>query len=221
MINQGIKNKLSPNDDFYTFINNVWVKDFNITKEQKYIIQLDDFRLVQYKVYKELIEIMKQLVSALAFLQKNSISHRDMKPQNVLLFKDDIFKVADFGEAKQIMKLETNKQLSTLRGTELYMSPILFNALRTNQNDIKHNSYKSDVFSLGFCILYAATLNINVLYECRNLYDSKIVNQFLNKTLKSKFSTGFINVISKMLEINEENRYDFLELESIFLELEA
>ena len=34
LINQGIKNKLSPNDDFYTFINNVWVKDFNITKEQ-------------------------------------------------------------------------------------------------------------------------------------------------------------------------------------------
>ena len=62
LINQGIKNKLSPNDDFYTFINNVWVKDFNITKEQKYIIQLDDFRLVQYKVYKELIEIMNEYI---------------------------------------------------------------------------------------------------------------------------------------------------------------
>lgn len=178
---------------------------------------------MSYKNYyseKELISILKQLVSALAFLQTNNIAHRDIKPQNVLIFKNEIYKVADFGEAKQIEKMETNKQLNTLRGTELYMSPLLFNALRTNQNDIKHNSYKSDVFSMGFCIFYASTLNIRALYDCRNLYDSKSIADYVLKILKSKFSFGFIKLIAKMLEINEEHRYDFLELEEVLKNFE-
>lgn len=160
----------------------------------------------------ELKNILKQLVSALSFLQAHNISHRDIKPQNVLVFKDNVYKVADFGEAKQISKLETTKQLSTLRGTELYMSPLLFNALRTNQNDIKHNSFKSDVFSLGLCLLLAATLNINHVYECRNMYDNKTVNVFLNKALRGRYSQWFINMLAKMLEIHEVNRYDFNDL---------
>lgn len=176
--------------------------------------------LKQHYSEKELISVLKQLVSALAFLQSKNISHRDIKPQNVLIFKNNLFKVADFGEAKQISKMETNKQLSTLRGTELYMSPLLFNALRTNQNDIKHNSFKSDVFSLAFCLLYAAGLNIYVLYEMRKVYDTKSVLFILNKTFKGKLSNEFINLLGKMLDINEENRYDFIELEEVLKRFE-
>jgi hypothetical protein len=160
----------------------------------------------------ELKNVFKQIVTALAFLQNKNISHRDVKPQNILIFKDNLFKICDFGEAKQISMLETNKQLSTLRGTELYMSPLLFNALRTNQNDIKHNSFKSDVYSLGLCLLFAATLQVQAVYEIRNLFDMKSVNLFLNKVLRGKYSPWFINLLAKMLEIHEENRYDFLNL---------
>jgi predicted metalloendopeptidase len=62
MIDIGTKNPLRPQDDFYTVINNVWVKDIKLTKEQQYIIQLDDFRLVQYKVYTQLIEIIENYI---------------------------------------------------------------------------------------------------------------------------------------------------------------
>ena len=72
------------------------------------------------KNYKEedLINILKQLVNSLLFMQENmKIAHRDIKPQNILVFKNKLYKVADFGEAKEA---KIAKQLNTLRGTELY-----------------------------------------------------------------------------------------------------
>ena len=110
---------------------------------------------------------------------------------------------------------ETSKQLNTLRGTELYMSPLLFNAMRTNQSDIKHNSYKSDVYSVAFCIVHAATLNIQSLYEFRRVYDMKTTKILLDKYLKSRYSQRLIDTLYKMLEINEANRFDFLDLEEV------
>ena len=163
----------------------------------------------------DLINIIKQLTNALSFLQSKNVSHRDIKPHNVLIFKDKIYKIADFGEAKQISKINQNQQINTLRGTELYMSPLLFNGLRTNQIDIKHNLFKSDVYSLGLCILYAATLNIDFIYEIRKYVDFDEVKKFIFDILNENYSQNFIQVVQKMLEINEKFRPDFIELEDI------
>ena len=161
----------------------------------------------------ELIQIIKQLSSVLSFLQRNNISHRDIKPQNILVFKNGIYKVADFGEAKQIDNIAKNLINFSLRGTELYMSPLLFNGLRTGQIDIKHNLFKSDVYSLGLCILYAAVRNNKPLYEIRKYVDMAEVKKFLDKLLKGKYSQKFLSLLISMLEIHEKNRPDFIELE--------
>ena len=152
------------------------------------------------------------MVSGLSFLQTQGVSHRDIKPQNVLIFKNRVYKIADFGEAKQITKLGQNRQINTLRGTELYMSPLLFNGLKTNQLDIKHNLFKSDVYSLGLCILFAATLTVNSIYEIRKLVDMKSVRSFLTRIMKEQYSINFISLLGDMLEINERFRPDFMEL---------
>ena len=162
---------------------------------------------------KELIDIIKQLSSVLSFLQRNNISHRDIKPQNILVFKNNIYKVADFGEAKQIDNITKNLINFSLRGTELYMSPLLFNGLRNGQIDIKHNLFKSDVYSLGLCILYAAVTNNKPLYEIRKYVDMPGVKKYLEKLLKEKYSNKFLSLLISMLEIHEKNRPDFIELE--------
>jgi len=41
--------------------------------------------------------IAAQLVSALYYLHSHRILHRDMKPQNILLGKDGVVKLCDFG----------------------------------------------------------------------------------------------------------------------------
>ena len=52
-----------PNEDYYSYINERWIKEFNVEKSQKYIIQVDDFRLVQDKVYVQLLDIVKEYIT--------------------------------------------------------------------------------------------------------------------------------------------------------------
>ena len=171
-------------------------------------------KLKQRKNYseKELINILYQLVSALLYIQeKYHISHRDIKPQNVLVFSDGKYKLADFGEAKEA---KVSRQINTLRGTELYMSPALYDGLKHERNDVSHNPFKSDVFSLGFCFLYASALNFNLLYEVRDILDSRSINLILHKFLNKFYSEKLIMLLANMLEIDESKRFDFSTIKS-------
>lgn len=58
------KGAISPNDDFYTYINKEWLLKKKATEDQKYIVQLDNYRLTQYKVLNELDEIINTYVSS-------------------------------------------------------------------------------------------------------------------------------------------------------------
>ena len=162
----------------------------------------------------ELMQILNQLITSFALLQKNNITHRDIKPQNILIV-NDVYKICDFGEAKIITTDGVIQQ--SIRGTELYMSPILFKALNARQKKVVHNTYKSDVFSLGMCILLAATLTFQSLYDIRELDNMENVKNILVKYLIAKYSYNFVGTLLKMLEVNESLRPDFIELEKIII----
>jgi putative endopeptidase len=55
-------NSIKPYNDFYTYINHNWLQENHRTEEQKYIIQVDDFRLVQDRVYIQLYQIIKEYI---------------------------------------------------------------------------------------------------------------------------------------------------------------
>jgi putative endopeptidase len=63
---------ISPKNDFYSYINDRWLKDFEISTGQKYIIQIDNFRIVQDKVYRELIQIVEDFISNSKKEKKNT-----------------------------------------------------------------------------------------------------------------------------------------------------
>ena len=140
--------------------------------------------------------------------KKAKVSHRDIKPQNVLLF-NGTYKIADFGEAKMA---NMNSEINTLRGTELFMSPVLYSGLKHDKNDVNHDPYKSDVFSLGFCFLYAATLNFDLLHKVRVIYNSNMMNEILEQNLRDKYSKVFIYILSRMLDTDENERLNFEQL---------
>ncbi|NXX99581.1 STK36 kinase, partial [Centropus bengalensis] len=87
--------------------------------------------------------IAAQLVSALYYLHSHRILHRDMKPQNILLGKDGIVKLCDFGFARA-MSIHT-MVLTSIKGTPLYMSPELV--------EERPYDHTADLWSVG-CILY-------------------------------------------------------------------
>ena len=178
----------------------------------------------KYYSEKELFKILFNLIKTFSQLQRINISHRDIKPQNVLFFKENnSYKLADFGEAKELQNngLVTSRQ--TLRGTELFMSPVLFQAYRNKKKYIKsvnHNTYKSDVYSFGLMALHAASLGYDALYDIRELKNNFSVRVVLEKYLKNYYSPLFIDLIASMLDVDEKARCDFVELEKVFQDFE-
>ena len=100
------------------------------------------------------------------------------------------------------------------------MSPILFYALRSKKffRYISHNTFKSDVFSFGLCILFASTLCYESLYDIRELNSNFSIRIVIEKYLNKLYSGKFIDLLCLMLELDEKSRCDFLELEKIFNE---
>lgn len=56
--------KINPQNDFYSYINDRWLKDFEVQTGQEYIVQVDNFRLVQDKVFRELLTIVDEYVNS-------------------------------------------------------------------------------------------------------------------------------------------------------------
>ena len=54
-----VPSKITPKNDYYSYINYKWMKNIKVQKGAEYIVQLDDFRIVQHKVYLELLDIVK------------------------------------------------------------------------------------------------------------------------------------------------------------------
>ena len=167
----------------------------------------------KYYTEKELMSILKQLTSGLVYLQKQKkIAHRDVKPENIIIFKNNVYKLGDFGEAKGTKDAD---KLSTLRGTDTYMSPILYKGLQMGQEDVVHDIYKSDVFSLGYSMLYAASLNHDIINAIRELEKMDDITKELNKKMKPRYSDKFINIILKMINPEEGKRIDFISLDKL------
>ena len=94
------------------------------------------------------------------------------------------------------------------------MSPILYNGLKFNQKDVIHNAYKSDVFSLGFCLVFSLSLNLNLLSELREIISMKTIASLIRKNIKRYYSPKMINLVIKMIEFEESERFSFLDIKN-------
>lgn len=90
--------------------------------------------------YRRVIDLTRQVASALRIAHKNKIIHRDVKPHNIMVTSDGVAKLADFGIAKAVndATLSTN---SKVIGSVHYFSP---EQARGNYVD-----ERSDIYSLG------------------------------------------------------------------------
>ena len=156
---------------------------------------------------------MKQIVETFSYMKKSRITHRDIKPQNIMIVNGR-FKICDFGNAR-ILKKE-GYVVQRIRGSEMYMSPVLFRGFHAKMPQVKHNTFKSDVFSLGMCFLLAAALSYSPLNTIREIYDMNIIKKAIRYYLGFRYSIKVYNILFSMLQVDENLRPDFIQLEKMF-----
>lgn len=116
---------------------------------------IERFQKKHFFSNKSLYYLLYDLVSALSYMQKIKISHRDIKPHNILKI-NGVYKMSDFGVSKfDYTNTIVNK---TLIGSSQYLAPIMKLLYDKKQRKVSHNSFKSDAFSLGLVILCAASM---------------------------------------------------------------
>lgn len=54
LLSKSAPHSIKPEDNFYDFINYQWLKNVSLDNQQKYMTQIDNFRLTQHQVYEEL-----------------------------------------------------------------------------------------------------------------------------------------------------------------------
>ena len=92
--------------------------------------------------YQKVIELTKQIASALSVAHKHQIIHRDVKPHNVLITTDGTAKLTDFGIAKAInASTIVDTTGGGIMGSVHYFSP--------EQARGGYVDEKSDIYSLG------------------------------------------------------------------------
>jgi serine/threonine protein kinase len=94
----------------------------------------------------DLLYISFQLIEGLRYLHERNVIHRDIKPQNILIFGNRRVKIADLGYFKPIQSSIIMR--SRMAGTPVFMEPEM-----ANENESKIGK-PSDIWSLGVCLYY-------------------------------------------------------------------
>ena len=146
------------------------------------------------------LTVAAQIASALAVTHENGVTHRDVKPANVLISDSGDVKLTDFGIATaDVMTTVTTPD--TTVGTPLYMSP--------EQIQSRDIDGRSDIYSLG-CLLYQI-LTGRPPFQGESAYD--IFNAHINgeyEPLSSVIEScpeELDNLLSKALEKNLNDRF--------------
>jgi len=88
----------------------------------------------------EALEIFRQALQGLGFAHAQGVIHRDIKPSNIMLTRDGVAKLTDFGIARAV-GVPGLTRTGTALGTPAYMAPEQIQGHKVDQ--------RSDVYSLG------------------------------------------------------------------------
>ncbi len=143
---------------------------------------------------KKILKLLIPIFSALEFIHSKGIVHRDLKPSNILLDKNLIPKLTDFGIATFLWTNSTRiTTTNTAIGTVAYMSP-------EQSRDSKRVDHRADIYSMG-AILYEITTG---MLPSGNFPPPHTINKEITETLSS--------AIMKALNLDKMKRFPSIKL---------
>ncbi len=152
----------------------------------------------------EAIPLFRQALLGIGYAHRMGIVHRDIKPSNIMVNRQGIVKVMDFGIAK-VLGGRGMTRTGTQMGTAFYMSP---EQVLNRGVDIR-----SDIYSLGVTLYEMLTANVPFSGDS----DYQIMSDHVNTAppLLTKFypyvPAGVQNAVLKAIEKSQESRFQTVE----------
>ncbi len=178
---------------------------FDIIEDNSSIYIIEDYiegipldkKLVRCGKISEQTVIMwaRQICDVLLYLHNlkpNPIIYRDMKPSNIILTRDDMIKLVDFGIAREYKSEAVND--TAYIGTRGYAAPEQYGTAQTDE--------RTDIYSLGVTLYHLLTGRSpkEAPYEIRPI-----------RELDESLSIGMEYIIEKCTKTNPNERYQSVE----------
>ena len=148
------------------------------------------------------LKFATQLAGALAAAHAEDVVHRDLKPQNILVDKDDQIYISDFGLAKSFAEGAVGMtQTGALLGTPRYMSP--------EQVEGKPTDWRSDIYSYGLILYEMATGDVPFSGDSTLgvMYQRIREKPKSAKTVNPSLPNWLVRIIMRCLEKDPAARY--------------
>ena len=199
--------------------NIVSVYDVSHSDDVEYIVMelVDGITLKQYLQrvgaldYRDALDFSIQIAKALSHAHEKGIIHRDIKPQNIMLLKDGMIKVADFGIASLQNSIEVPSEETM--GSAHYIAP---EQARGYAPDAR-----SDIYSLGIVMYEMLTgklpytgnsaVEIAVMHMNTDAVAPREINPYIPEELE--------RITLKAMSTDIENRYQ--SADELLADLEA
>ena len=201
---------LKPNENFYDYINYKWLQKDYLSAEQKYIVQVDEFRLTQDKVYRQLNELILNYIK----------THNDKLAKNLKNFYYSVVKMNDKQHSRRIAK-ETIKKIDELRKNKANVwkmlayankdevvksrAPFVWSVNPDNKNSTINRCYlDSHSFNLvdvsiyfddGLDVEYKRKFRSKFKSFCKKLFDTVLGPNNLNPSHVFEVETEMINAL--------------------------
>ena len=165
-------------------------------------------------VEKDAVPISIRCADALEHLHRAGVIHRDIKPNNIILFSEDehnlLPKIVDFGVSKSL-STEARERL-TMQG-EVLGSPLYMSPEQSRGSDV---DCRSDIYSMG-CVMFEVLCG-SPPFAGENYFETMTMHarsplpnlrEWMNP--KHKLSSGLLEIVEKCLKKSPDERFQTAE----------
>jgi serine/threonine-protein kinase len=194
--------------------NIVQIREFLIEQGKFYIVMefIEGETLTQYlrqlgrpMLASEVIPIFRQALEGLGFAHSQGVIHRDIKPSNIMLTRQGVVKLTDFGIARALGSAKLTRT-GTALGTAAYMSPEQIQGTKLD--------HRADIYSLGITLYEMLTGSVPFEHPKGSDSDYPVLEAHMHQAptppsqLVPEIPPFLEAAILKALEKRPENRFE-------------